>query len=209
MDTYNLSVCWGPTVIFATESLACANYKDIVTQSTEATRMFESLLLFFINNPEELDTGNRKQVWKMFWKILFWKFSLLCVILLIGYWIYKRRKMDWNVKSIFTFHMVIWLNNMTKSQSATKLRGAFSSSIYFSVLFFFILFQKYALLDMSQQRIVVDNETFFSKMMPKKSIFRKLHHKNKIQKINAQWKKVYTTPVKISSGFIWKLWIFF
>lgn len=62
MDTYNLSVCWGPTVIFATESLDCANYKDIVTQSTEATRMFESLLLFYINNPEELETGKRKQV---------------------------------------------------------------------------------------------------------------------------------------------------
>lgn len=62
MDTYNLSVCWGPTVIFATETIDSTNYKDIVTQSTEATRMFESLLLFFINNPEELDMSNKKQV---------------------------------------------------------------------------------------------------------------------------------------------------
>lgn len=62
MDTYNLSVCWGPTVIFATEAIDSCNYKDIVTQSAEATRMFESLLLFFINNPEELETGIKKQV---------------------------------------------------------------------------------------------------------------------------------------------------
>lgn len=62
MDTYNLSVCWGPTVIFATEALSSPNYKDIVTQSTEATRMFESLLLFFINNPEEFDIGIKKVV---------------------------------------------------------------------------------------------------------------------------------------------------
>lgn len=62
MDTYNLSVCWGPTVIFATEAIDSANYKDIMTQSTEAPRMFESLLLFFINNPEELETGSRIQV---------------------------------------------------------------------------------------------------------------------------------------------------
>lgn len=62
MDTYNLSVCWGPTVIFATEEIGTSNHKDIVTQSAEATRMFESLLLFFINNPEELDIDSRKQV---------------------------------------------------------------------------------------------------------------------------------------------------
>lgn len=62
MDTYNLSVCWGPTVIFATEAIDMSNCKDIMTQSTEAARMFESLLLFFTNNPEELDIGTRKQV---------------------------------------------------------------------------------------------------------------------------------------------------
>lgn len=70
MDTYNLSVCWGPTVIFATEAIDTSNYKDIVTQSAEATRMFESLLLFYINNPEELDTGVSKQVRNAFEKLV-------------------------------------------------------------------------------------------------------------------------------------------
>lgn len=62
MDNYNLSVCWGPTVIFASEKIDSTDYKDIVTQSTEATRMFENLLLFFTNNPEELDVDNTKVV---------------------------------------------------------------------------------------------------------------------------------------------------
>ncbi|KAJ8954481.1 hypothetical protein NQ314_007087 [Rhamnusium bicolor] len=62
MDTYNLAVCWGPTIIFITDNTENANGKDIVTQSTDATRLFDALLTFYIENPEELDFGRKKQV---------------------------------------------------------------------------------------------------------------------------------------------------
>ncbi|CAG9854322.1 unnamed protein product [Phyllotreta striolata] len=57
MDTYNLAVCWGPTIIFATDNLST---KDLVTQSAEATKLFDALLNFYINNPEELDFRKRR-----------------------------------------------------------------------------------------------------------------------------------------------------
>ncbi|CAG9820474.1 unnamed protein product, partial [Phaedon cochleariae] len=60
MDTYNLAVCWGPTVIFATDASDCS--KDLVTQSTEATRLFDALLTFYINNPEELELRKRPRL---------------------------------------------------------------------------------------------------------------------------------------------------
>ncbi|XP_057667724.1 uncharacterized protein LOC130900840 isoform X2 [Diorhabda carinulata] len=57
MDTYNLAVCWGPTIIFATDN---AVTKDLVTQSAEATKLFDALLNFYINNPEELELRKKK-----------------------------------------------------------------------------------------------------------------------------------------------------
>ncbi|CAH1102196.1 unnamed protein product [Psylliodes chrysocephalus] len=57
MDTYNLAVCWGPTIIFAIDNLST---KDLVTQSAEATKVFDALLNFYINNPEELDFRKKK-----------------------------------------------------------------------------------------------------------------------------------------------------
>ncbi|XP_072394007.1 uncharacterized protein [Diabrotica undecimpunctata] len=58
MDAYNLAVCWGPTIIFATDTAVAT--KDIVTQSSEATQLFDALLNFYINNPEELELRKRK-----------------------------------------------------------------------------------------------------------------------------------------------------
>ncbi|XP_074032833.1 uncharacterized protein isoform X2 [Leptinotarsa decemlineata] len=58
MDSYNLATCWGPTVIFATEFSDSA--KDLVTQSAEATRLFDSLLTYYTMYPEELDFQKRK-----------------------------------------------------------------------------------------------------------------------------------------------------
>nr|CAI5853113.1 unnamed protein product [Callosobruchus analis] len=60
MDTYNLAVCWGPTIIFAGEGTDLSTVKDIVTQSAEATKLFEALLIFYMNNPEELEFGTLK-----------------------------------------------------------------------------------------------------------------------------------------------------
>ncbi|XP_050513256.1 uncharacterized protein LOC114340927 isoform X2 [Diabrotica virgifera virgifera] len=58
MDAYNLAVCWGPTIIFATDTVVAT--KDIVTQSSEATQLFDALLNFYINNPEELELRKKK-----------------------------------------------------------------------------------------------------------------------------------------------------
>ncbi|KAJ8950744.1 hypothetical protein NQ318_011237 [Aromia moschata] len=61
MDTYNLSVCWGPTIIFITDNIDNAHGRDIVAQSTDATRLFDALLMFYMDNPEELHFGKKKQ----------------------------------------------------------------------------------------------------------------------------------------------------
>ncbi|KAG5899630.1 hypothetical protein JTB14_036003 [Gonioctena quinquepunctata] len=60
MDTYNLATCWGPTVIFATDSSDSVYTKDLVTQSAEATRLFDALLMYYTTYPEELDLRKRK-----------------------------------------------------------------------------------------------------------------------------------------------------
>ncbi|KAJ8984127.1 hypothetical protein NQ317_017337 [Molorchus minor] len=61
MDTYNLAVCWGPTIIFMTDSMENFHVKDIVAQSSSATRLFEALLVFYTENPEELFFGKKRQ----------------------------------------------------------------------------------------------------------------------------------------------------
>ncbi|XP_018565760.1 rho GTPase-activating protein 29-like isoform X2 [Anoplophora glabripennis] len=57
MDTYNLSVCWGPTIIFMADPTPTAHTKDPMAQTADAARAFDALLTFYIDHPEELDFG--------------------------------------------------------------------------------------------------------------------------------------------------------
>lgn len=60
MDTYNLSVCWGPTIIFMTEPTP--HMKDPMAQTADAARAFDALLTFYIDHPEELDFSRKAYV---------------------------------------------------------------------------------------------------------------------------------------------------
>ncbi|KAJ8916582.1 hypothetical protein NQ315_000226 [Exocentrus adspersus] len=61
MDSYNLSVCWGPTIIFTTDLTPLASMKDPVAQTADAARVFDALLTFYTEHPEELECIKRSQ----------------------------------------------------------------------------------------------------------------------------------------------------
>ncbi|CAH1979881.1 unnamed protein product [Acanthoscelides obtectus] len=47
-------------LVFLGEGTDLSTVKDIVTQSAEATKLFEALLIFYMNNPEELEFSTLK-----------------------------------------------------------------------------------------------------------------------------------------------------
>ncbi|KAL1502417.1 hypothetical protein ABEB36_007559 [Hypothenemus hampei] len=65
MDSYNLAVCWGPSVIFTTTK---ADYtspvlelsRDIVSLSQDATRLIDFFLMYFELHPAELDSLRKR-----------------------------------------------------------------------------------------------------------------------------------------------------
>lgn len=56
MDIYNLSVCWGPTLVFFKQPC-----KDLVSQSADATKFIELLLTFYRDNRDHMEKFKRKQ----------------------------------------------------------------------------------------------------------------------------------------------------